>query len=90
MQPRKSLQSLLTLCDIIDCSPPGSSVHGMLQARILEWVAMPSSRNSPDPRIKPISLPRLSAGRRESGSQGPWLGEAGTMISAKCCGRGHS
>ena len=30
--------------DLLDCSPPGSSVHGTLQARILEWVAMPSSR----------------------------------------------
>ena len=33
-----------TLCDPMDCSPPGSSVHGILQARILDWVAMPSSR----------------------------------------------
>ena len=33
-----------TLCDPVDCSPPGSSVHGILQARILEWLAMPSSR----------------------------------------------
>ena len=33
-----------TLCDPMDCSPPGSSVHRILQARILEWVAMPSSR----------------------------------------------
>ena len=32
-------QSCLTLCDPMDCSPPGSSVHGILQARILEWVA---------------------------------------------------
>ena len=40
----KSLQSCSTLCDPMDCSPPGSSVHGILQARILEWVAMPSSR----------------------------------------------
>ena len=40
----KSLQSSPTLCDPVDCSPPGSSVHGILQARILEWVAMPSSR----------------------------------------------
>ena len=31
-----------TLCDPMDCSPPGSSVHGILQARILEWVAMPT------------------------------------------------
>ena len=36
----KSLQSCLTLCDPVDCSPPGSSVHGILQARILEWVAI--------------------------------------------------
>ena len=42
----KSLQSCPTLCDPIDCSPPGSSVHGILQAGILEWVAMPSSRGS--------------------------------------------
>ena len=39
-------QSCPTLCDPMDCSPPGSSVHGILQARILEWVAMPSSRGS--------------------------------------------
>ena len=39
----KSLQSYLTLWDTMDYSPPGSSVHGLLQARILEWVAMPSS-----------------------------------------------
>ena len=40
------LQSCPTLCNPRDCSPPGSSVHGVLQARILEWVAMPSSRGS--------------------------------------------
>ena len=43
-------QSCPTLCDPMDCSPPGSSVHGILQARILEWVAMPSSRGSSWPR----------------------------------------
>ena len=37
-------QSCLTLCDPMGCSPSGSSFHGILQARILEWVAMPSSR----------------------------------------------
>ena len=42
----KSLQSCPTLCDHIDGSPPGSPVPGILQARILEWVAMPSSRGS--------------------------------------------
>ena len=35
-----------TLCDPTDRSPPGSSVHGILQAKILEWVAIPSSRGS--------------------------------------------
>ena len=44
------LQSCLALCDPMDCSPPGSSVHGILQARILEWIAMPSSRGSSRPR----------------------------------------
>ena len=42
----KSLQSCLSLCNRMDCSPPGSSVHRIFQARILEWVAMPSSRES--------------------------------------------
>ena len=39
-------QSCPTLCDPIDCSPPGSSAHRIGQARILEWVAVPSSRES--------------------------------------------
>ena len=46
----KLLQSCLTLCDPKARSPPGSSVHGILKARILEWVAMPSSRGSSQPR----------------------------------------
>ena len=37
-------QSCLTLCDPMDCSPPGSSVHGISQARVLEWVAISFSR----------------------------------------------
>ena len=45
-------QSCPTLCNIMDCSLPGPSVHGILQARILEWVAIPSSRAFPDPRIE--------------------------------------
>ena len=52
----KSFQSCLNLCNAMDCSPPGSSVHGVFQARILEWVAMPFSRRSPDSRIKLASL----------------------------------
>ena len=46
----KVTQSLATLCDSMDCSLPGSSVHGILQARILEWVAIPFSRGSSQPR----------------------------------------
>ena len=46
----KFTQSCLTLCDPMNCSLPGSSVHGILQARILEWVTMPSSRGSSQPR----------------------------------------
>ena len=42
----KWLQSCLTLCDPMDHSPPGSSVHGIFKARVLEWVAVPSSRGS--------------------------------------------
>ena len=42
----QSLQSCSTLCDPMDCTPPVSSAHGILQARILECVAMPSSRGS--------------------------------------------
>ena len=43
-------QSYPTLCDPMDCSPPGSSVHEILQARILAWVAIPFSRGSSRPR----------------------------------------
>ena len=46
----KSLRLCPTLCDPMDCGPPGSSVHGILQARILQWAAMPSSRGSSRPR----------------------------------------
>ena len=42
----KSLHSCPTLCDPMCCSLPGSSVHGILQARTMEWIAMPSSRGS--------------------------------------------
>ena len=43
-------QSCLTLCDPMDCSPPGSSVHGIFKARIPEWVSIPFSRGSSPPR----------------------------------------
>ena len=45
-----AVESCVALCDPTDCGPPGSSVHGILQARILEWVTMPSSKGSSPPR----------------------------------------
>ena len=48
-------QSCLTLCDPMDCSPPGSSVHGVLQTTRLEWVAISYSRGSSHPGITPTS-----------------------------------
>ena len=56
MRKVKVAQSYPTFCDPVDCIPPGSSVHGILQARILEWVAMPSPGHLPNPRIEPRSL----------------------------------
>ena len=44
------IQSCPTLCNHMDCSPPGFSVHEILQARVLEWAAMPSSKGSCQPR----------------------------------------
>ena len=46
----KSLQLCVTLCNLMDCSPPGSPVHGISQGRILEWVAIFFSRGSSQPR----------------------------------------
>ena len=46
----KVAQLCPTLCDPMDCSLPGASVHGILQERILEWVAVPFSRGSSQPR----------------------------------------
>ena len=56
----QSLQSCLTLYDPMDCSPPGSSVHRILQARILEWFAILFSGDLPNPGIEPGS-PALQA-----------------------------
>ena len=55
-----SAQSCPTVCDHMDCSLPGSSVHGILQEIILHWVTIPSSGNLPDSGIVPQS-PALQA-----------------------------
>ena len=60
----KLLQSCSTLCSAMECNPPGSSVHGIFQARILEWVTMPPPGALPNPGIEPESLmsPELAGG----------------------------
>ena len=64
LQLRVTLCVCPTLCDLMDCSPPGSSVYGILQARILEWVAMASSRGSFRPRDQTcVSCVSCIAGR---------------------------
>ena len=55
----QSLSCVWLFCDPMDCSPPGSSVHGISQAGILEWVAISSSRGSSQPGMKPMSLSSL-------------------------------
>ena len=65
-------QLCLILCDPMDCSPPGFSVHGILQARILEWIAIPFSRGLPHPGIKTWS-PAFQADSLPSEPLGkPW------------------
>ena len=60
----KLLQLCSTLCNPRDCGPPGPSVHEILQARILEWVAIRLPRDFPKPQIEPMSLmsPVLAGG----------------------------
>ena len=52
----KSLQLCPTICDPMDCSPPGSSVHGILQARILEWVLCPWDPPGKNTGMGPLSM----------------------------------
>ena len=84
-------QSCLTLCDPTDCSSPGSSVHGILQARILEWVAnflhqgiFPSHRSNPHLLFPALQVGYLPAEPSERGQKSdiflsfhliPWLAE---------------
>ena len=55
----KVTQSCLTLSDPMDCSPPGSSIYGILHARILEWVAIPFSRGSSKPMSPALQVDSL-------------------------------
>ena len=47
-------QTCPALCDLMDCGPPGSCIHGVFQARILEWVAITFSEDLPHPGIEPM------------------------------------
>ena len=75
-----SLFSHVRLCDHTDCSPSGSPVHGILQARVLEWLPCPPAGDLPDlgiePRFKcqptPVLLPGKSHGRRSLVGYSPW------------------
>ena len=60
----KSLQSCPTLCDPVDCSLLGSSIHGIFQTRILEWVDISYSGESSDPGIEPLSPASPCIGRQ--------------------------
>ena len=62
-------QSCVTLHDPMDYSPPGSYVHGIFQARILEWVAIFFSRDLPNPGMKP-TYPALAGGLLPLSHQG--------------------
>ena len=74
-------QSCPTLCNPVNCSLPGSSVHGIFQARILEWVAISFSRGSSPPGIQPGS-PALQA--ESLPSEPP--GKPHTVINSHCSG----
>ena len=72
-------QSCLTLCNHMDCSLPGSSIHGIFQATVLEWVAISFSRGSSQPRDR-TQVSRI-AGRRFAIWANSWKG--------RLCGRGE-
>ena len=77
-------QSCLALCEPMECSLPGSSVHGILQARILEWVAIPFSRGSPRPNgsgLNPHLLHHRQILYHLSHQGSPWSEGRGQPIS---------
>ena len=78
-----SLQSCQNVCKPMNCSPTGSSVHGILQASVLEWAAMPSSRGSSQPRMEPLSL-------TSSALAGRFITTSGEAWWAAVYGVGHN
>ena len=79
------LQLSLTLCSPIDCSPLGSSVHGTLQARIREWVAMPSSRRYSKPRDQiHICFHFLNCRRTSLSTESPQFSSVAQLCQTLC------
>ena len=78
----KSLQSCPTLCNPMDCSPPGSSVYRILQAWTLECIALPSSRDLSDPGIEPASLKSHALAARFLTTSPTWEALAGSYGSS--------
>ena len=67
----------------MDCSPPDSSVHGILQAGILEWVAMPPPGDLPDAGIEPVSLTSPALAGRFFTASATWKACIPTLITEK-------
>ena len=82
----KSLQLCLTLCDPKDCSPPGSALHGLLLARILERVTISSPGDLPDSRIEPVSLtsPALASGLVTTSTTWEAMSHVNSLIQNFC------
>ena len=76
-------QSCLTLCNPMDCSPPGSPVRGILQVRIPEWVRFPPPGDLPDPGIK-LRSPALQADSLPSEPPGKLMVFAHLLYSVSC------
>ena len=76
-------QSCLTLCNPMDCSPPGSSLHGILQARLLEWVAISFSRVSSQPRDR-TQVSRIAGRRFNLWATREALYSDDTTLTAEC------
>ena len=68
----KVTQLCLTLSDSMDCGPPGSSVHGILQARIQEWVAIPFSRGSNISKHFKVQTPENEGWKKELALLSAW------------------
>ena len=81
----RSLSCFLTLCNPMDWSPPGSSVHGIFQARILKWLSLPTPGDLPNPGIEPTSLasPALAGGFFATSTT--WEAPKSTVLHLKKC-----